>query len=63
VDEVKASESNVGFDSESELEKGRWIIDAEPIATVYTTKIQPGEPDEPISFTYVGERHSSALLC
>jgi hypothetical protein len=44
---MKAYESNVGFDSESELEKGRWIIDVEPSATVATTKVQPGEPDEP----------------
>jgi hypothetical protein len=47
VAEVKASESDVGSDSESEPERGRWIIDAEPSATVATTKLQPGEPDEP----------------
>jgi hypothetical protein len=47
VVEVKASESDVGFDSESEPERGRWIIDAEPSATVATTKLQPDEPDEP----------------
>jgi hypothetical protein len=35
------------LNSESELEKGRWIIDVEPSATIATTKIQPGEPDEP----------------
>jgi hypothetical protein len=29
VDEVKAFESNVGFDFELEQENGRWIIDAE----------------------------------
>jgi hypothetical protein len=46
VVEVKASESDVGSDSESELERGRWIIDVEPSATVATTKLQPGEPDE-----------------
>jgi hypothetical protein len=46
VAEVKASESDVGFNSESKLEKGRRIIDAEPNATVATTKIQPGELDE-----------------
>jgi hypothetical protein len=44
---VKASESDVGSDSESEPEKGRWIIDVEPSATIATTKIHPGEPDEP----------------
>jgi hypothetical protein len=47
VAEVKASESDVGSDSESEPEKGRQIIDAEPSATIATTKIHPGEPDEP----------------
>jgi hypothetical protein len=47
VAEVKASESDAGSDSESELERGRWIIDAEPSATVSTTKLQPDEPDEP----------------
>jgi hypothetical protein len=47
VAEVKASESDVGSDSESEPERGRQIIDVEPSATVATTKLQPGEPDEP----------------
>jgi hypothetical protein len=47
VAEVKASESDAGSDSESEPERGRWIIDTEPSATVATTKLQPGEPDEP----------------
>jgi hypothetical protein len=46
VAKVKASESDVVFDSESELEKGRQIIDVEPNATISTTKLQPGEPDE-----------------
>jgi hypothetical protein len=44
---VKASESDAGSDSELEPERGRWIIDAEPSATIATTKLQPGEPDEP----------------
>jgi hypothetical protein len=44
---VKASESDAGFDSESKPERGRQIIDAEPSATVATTKLQPGELDEP----------------
>jgi hypothetical protein len=39
VAEVKASESDAGSDSESEPEKGRWIIDAKPSAIVTTTKI------------------------
>jgi hypothetical protein len=47
VAEVKASESDVDSDSEPEPERGRWIIDVEPSATVATTKLQPGEPDEP----------------
>jgi hypothetical protein len=47
VVEVKASKLDAGFESESELEKGRQIIDAEPSATVSTTKIQPSEPYEP----------------
>jgi hypothetical protein len=47
VAEVKASESYVGSKSESELERGREIIDAEPSATVATTKIHPSEPDNP----------------
>ena len=45
--EVKASESDVDSDSEPELERGRWIIDAEPSATVATTKLQVDEPDKP----------------
>jgi hypothetical protein len=47
VAEVKASELDAGSNSESELEKGRWIIDAEPNATVATTKLQHGEPGKP----------------
>jgi hypothetical protein len=46
VAKVKAFESDAGSDSELELENGRQIIGAEPSATVATTKIQPGEPDE-----------------
>ena len=45
--EVKASESDADSDSEPEPERGRRIIDAEPSATVATTKLQPGEPDDP----------------
>jgi hypothetical protein len=47
VAEVKSYESYVSFDSDLEPKKGRQIIDVEPSATVATTKIQPGEPDEP----------------
>jgi hypothetical protein len=47
VAEVKASESDADSDSESKLERGRRIIDMEPSAIVVTTKLQPGELDEP----------------
>jgi hypothetical protein len=47
VAEVKASKSNVGFDSKSDLEKWRQIINKEPSATTATTKIQLDELDEP----------------
>jgi hypothetical protein len=47
VAEVKASELDVGSDSDPEPERGRQIIDAEPSAIVATTKLQPGEPDKP----------------
>jgi hypothetical protein len=47
VAEVKASESDVGSDSEPEPEMGRKIIDVEPSSIVATTKIHPSEPDEP----------------
>jgi hypothetical protein len=39
VAEVKASELDAGSDSEPEPERGRWIIDMEPSATVSTTKL------------------------
>jgi hypothetical protein len=39
VAKVKASKSDVGFDSELEPKMGRQIIDAEPNATVATTKL------------------------
>jgi hypothetical protein len=47
VAEVKASESDADSDSETKPERGRRIIDVEPSATIATTKLQPGEPDEP----------------
>jgi hypothetical protein len=46
VAEVKASKSNAGSDSEPEPERGRRIIEAEPSATIATTKLQPAEPNE-----------------
>jgi hypothetical protein len=47
VAEVKASKLDADYNSELELERGRRIIDAEPSANIATTKLQPGEPDEP----------------
>ena len=51
VAELKASESDTGFDSESELDKGidkgKQIIDANPSATVATTKFQKIDPEDP----------------
>jgi hypothetical protein len=44
---VKASELDAGSNSDLEQEMERWIIDAEPSSTVATTKLHPGEPDEP----------------
>jgi hypothetical protein len=45
--EVKASESDVGSDSESEPKRGRYLIDAESNFIVATTKLQLGEIDKP----------------
>jgi hypothetical protein len=45
--ELKASESEVDSDSESNPEGGKRIIDVEPNATVATTKVRPSEPKEP----------------
>jgi hypothetical protein len=48
---LKAFESDAGSDSESEPDKGndrgKYIINAEPNATVATTKIQKEEPEDP----------------
>ena len=45
VAELKLSNSEVDFDSESNPENGKWII--EPSSTIATTKVQPREPEEP----------------
>lgn len=49
--ELKVSESDACFISESEPDKGndkgKQIIDAEPNATVATVKIQKEEPEDP----------------
>jgi hypothetical protein len=47
VAELKSYESEVDSDFESNLESGKWIIDAEPSAIVATTKVQPSKPEEP----------------
>jgi hypothetical protein len=46
VAEVKAFESDVGSNSESEPERGRCIIDVEPSVIIATTKLHPSEPYE-----------------
>jgi hypothetical protein len=46
VAELKASESEDDYDSESNPEGGKNIIDAEPSAMVATTKVRPSEPEE-----------------
>jgi hypothetical protein len=45
VVDLKSSESDPGFDSDSDPDKGK-IIDAEPSAIVATTKIHPNKPEE-----------------
>jgi hypothetical protein len=40
---MKASESEAYSDSESNLERGKWIIDVELSSTVATTKFKPNE--------------------
>jgi hypothetical protein len=47
VAEVKAFESDENSNSDPKPKRGRRIIDAEPSATVATTKLQPGELDKP----------------
>jgi hypothetical protein len=44
---MKSSELDAGYDSKSETKRGICIIDMEPSAHVATTKVHPGEPDEP----------------
>jgi hypothetical protein len=47
VVELKASESEVDYDSKSNPEGGKRIIDDESSAMVATTKVWPSEPEEP----------------
>jgi hypothetical protein len=44
---MKASNLEVNYDSESNLEGEKHIIDVEPSAIVATTNVQPREPEEP----------------
>jgi hypothetical protein len=44
---LKASESKVDYESKSNLEGGKKIIDDEPIDIIANTKVQPSEPEEP----------------
>jgi hypothetical protein len=47
VVELKASDSEDDYDSESNPKGGKNIIDVEPSAMVATTKFRPREPEEP----------------
>jgi hypothetical protein len=47
VVELKETEPSPNSESDSENNKRRQIIDAEPTATVATTTIQPEEPEDP----------------
>jgi hypothetical protein len=46
VAKMKAFESEEDYDSKSNPESGKKIIDVEPSATITTTKVQPSEPEE-----------------
>ena len=43
---MKSAKLDPDSDSNSEMDKGNQIIDAEPSATIATTKIQPEYPEE-----------------
>ena len=45
--ELKDSDMDACFDFEPKPDKGKQIIDAEPIATVATTKLQKAELEDP----------------
>jgi hypothetical protein len=47
VAELKAYESEVDSDFESNPKGGKQIIDVEPSATIASTKVQPSKPEEP----------------
>jgi hypothetical protein len=44
--ELKEKESGPGLDFDSENNKGKYIINAKPTATIMTSKIQLEEPKE-----------------
>lgn len=48
VAKMKVLELDLDSNSDSETDKRNQIIDAEPSATVATTKIQPEDPEEPV---------------
>jgi len=50
---MKASESDLGSKFDSETDKGKQIIDAEPSITITTTKIQPDDQEEPEEGEYL----------
>ena len=47
VAEMKSLELDPDFDSDSEMDKGKQIVDAKPSATIATTHIQPEDLEEP----------------
>jgi hypothetical protein len=69
VAELKASESEVDSDSESNPEGGKQIIDVEPSATVATTKVLAKRTRRtrgrgmPLSLTDVGKGGSASFHC
>jgi hypothetical protein len=46
LDETKFLGSYADLDSDSEQEKGKHIIDVEPIVTIASTKVQLEQPDD-----------------
>ena len=68
VVDIKDKEMNPDSKYDSENIGKRQIIDANPIAIVTTTSIQPEEPTDPekgspFSFTYVGEGDPASFYC
>ena len=47
VVELKSLELDPKFYSDSKMDKGKKIIDAEPSATISTSQIQPEDPEKP----------------